>query len=199
MQAGRQRTFGVTLEIYDILCRSCIVLMISLCLLPCWALLSPNTLTYLHSKISICICNCVCVSWPLSAAIESVNWTISVTINGFYFQLRQNKNPKPKFMCRRLASSSAGWQSFYGCVFLCPFVCSFVSNGIFCFCDPGCCCHLGGHVLAKYLRRLCNLLQFPATESQCLSSCCLFYTMAGIWNGSCYVRSRAVLGNSCRA
>lgn len=88
-----------------------IVLMIGLCMLPCWAsptfpaadsrthVLSPRQDIYLYPCCFLLSFSWYCPSSAVLAGIESVNWTISVTINGFYFQLRQNKNPKPKFMC----------------------------------------------------------------------------------------------------
>lgn len=77
-------------------------------MLPCWA--SPTfpaadsrtlaTARYLSLSLLLLIIFLLVLVPPLRwAGIESVNWTKSVTINGFYFQLRQNKNPKPKFMC----------------------------------------------------------------------------------------------------
>lgn len=59
-----------------------------------------RTARYLSLSLLLLIIFLLVLVPPLRwAGIESVNWTISVTINGFYFQLRQNKNSKPKFMC----------------------------------------------------------------------------------------------------
>lgn len=143
------------------------------------ALLFPQqthvlTARYLSLSLLLLIIFLLVLVPPLRwAGIESVNWTISVTINGFYFQLRQNKNPKPKFMCPSPRCTIVFTTA------LCPFVWLLLFPMGFCvFClafpflsFPG--CHLGGQVLAKNPRRLCNLLQFPATDALSLSSCCL--------------------------
>lgn len=110
-------TFGVTLEIYDILCVSVSYLLLHWHCLNDWPLYATllgqpyfprsrltysrtlATARYLSLSLLLLIIFLLVLSLLCWAGIESVNWTISVTINGFYFQLRQNKNPKPKFMC----------------------------------------------------------------------------------------------------
>lgn len=95
--------------------------------------------------------------------IESVNWTISVTINGFYFlaqktkqeiQKNQNLCPFSSFLCLT--------KQFYGFAHL-PFV-SIVSLARILFSYPRV---FAGHVSLALNRKdlvcLCNLLQlFPA-------------------------------------
>jgi len=100
-------------------------------------------------------------------AIESVNWTISVTINGFYFLARKTKQEIPEN--RNLCPSSS--QTFYGSAHFLLCLYCFTAKGFPLF--LGVC---GACVLATKKKRIwftyaiCCSLPLPLWVALCLLS-----------------------------